>query len=179
MKRSYKLALSGILATLTLVSFVIENLFPPIIFAGARIGVSNIFVLLSLIMLGEGYAFATLIIKTVLGSLFAGNISMLMYSLPSGAVALMVEILLLRLVKSGVVSTSTAGAVINTVCQNLMFCLITDTVEVLYYLPYLALIATLSGVTVGLATFLIIKRLPQKLFDKKEKLKNGEESCEN
>ncbi len=179
MKKSFKLALSGILTALALISFIIENLFPPIIFAGSRIGVSNIFILLSLIFLGEGYAFATLVIKTVLGSLFAGNISMLMYSLPSGAIALTAEILLLRLSKCSIVSASTAGAVLNSLCQNLVFCLITATVEVLYYLPYLALIATLSGVTVGLATFFIVKRAPKTLFEKKENLNNGEKSCEN
>ncbi len=166
MKKSFRLALSGILTALALISFIIENLFPPIIFAGARIGVSNVFILLSLILLGEGYAFASLIIKTVLGSLFAGNISMLMYSLPSGAVALTAEILLLRFAKTSLVSASTAGAVINSVCQNLVFCLITNTIEVLYYLPYLALIAILSGLTVGLATFFIVRRLPNKLLEK-------------
>ncbi len=179
MKKSFKLALSGILTTLAIISFVIESLFPPIIFAGARIGVSNVFILLSLIMLGEGYAFITLILKTVIGSLFAGNVSMLIYSLPSGVIALAVEILLLRIVKSSVISASTVGAVINSICQNLTFCLMTSTVEVLYYLPYLAIIATLAGVTVGLAVFFIIKRLPKKFTEKKENLNNGEQSFEN
>ncbi len=167
MKTSTKLALSGILTALSLISFIIENLFPPIIFAGARIGVSNIFILLSLILLGNSYAFICLILKTVLGSLFAGNISMVIYSLPSGVIALTAEILLLKLVKCSIISASTVGAVINSLCQNLVFCLITNTVEVLYYLPYLAIIAVLSGLTVGLATFLIVKRLPNTLLEKK------------
>ncbi len=169
MKRSVKLSYVAILTALAIISFVIENLFPPIIFAGARIGVSNIFILLSLIILGEGYAFCVLIIKTVLGSLFAGNISMLIYSLPSGAIALALEIVLLRFVKTSLVCASASGAVINSTAQTLIFCLITNTAEVLYYLPYLALIATLSGITVGLTTTLIIKRLLKPTNEKKEK----------
>ncbi len=169
MKKTFKLSLSGIFSALAIVSFVIENLFPPIFFAGARIGVSNIFILLSLFILGEPYAYAVLILKTVLGSLIAGNISMLMYSLPSGALALTLEIFLARLLKTSVICLSTAGAVINITMQNLIFCLVTNTVEVLYYLPYLALIATLSGLTVGFATFLLVKKLPRKLFREKEK----------
>ncbi len=164
MKTSVKYALCGIFTALAIISFVIENLFPPIFFAGAGIGVSNIFILLSLILLGEIYAIITLILKTILGSLFAGNVSMLMYSLPSGVLALVSEIVLLRVVKSSILSASVVGAVINSISQNLVFCLITKTVEVLYYLPYLAVIATLSGLTVGLATFIVVKRLPKKLF---------------
>lgn len=159
MKRSLKLALSGILTCLAIISFVIESLFPPIFLAGARIGVSNIFILICLILLGEGYAFTTLILKTVLGSLFAGNVSMLIYSLPSGALALSTEILLLRFVKSSIVSASISGAVVNSITQTLTFCLITNTFEVLYYLLYSVLISLLSGLTVGLATFFITKRL--------------------
>ncbi len=169
MKPSFKICLAGILSTLAIISFVIENLFPPIIFVGARIGVSNVFILLALITLNEGYAFIVLIVKTIIGSLFAGNISMLMYSLPSGALALAIEILLLRFVKTSIVSTSTAGAVINILSQNVIFCLITNTFEVLYYLPYLVLIATLSGITVGTATYLIAKRLPKSFKREKEK----------
>ncbi len=168
MKTSLKCALTAIFTTLAIISFIIENLFPPIIFVGARIGVSNVFILLTLILLGEGYAFITLTLKTLLGSLFAGNISMIMYSLPAGAIALAVEILLSRFVKSSIVATSTAGAVINIVIQNFTFCLITKTVEVLYYLPYLTIIATISGIIVGLTTFLIVKRLPKKLFTEDE-----------
>ncbi len=169
MKSTFKLALCGILTTLAIISFVIENLFPPIIFAGARIGVSNIFILIALVLLGEGYAFCTLIVKTTLGSLFAGNISMLMYSLPSGALALGVEILLLRIIKSSIVSASAVGAIINSISQNVVFCLVSGMFEMLYYLPYLVIIALLSGLTVGIATYFITKRLPQKFFSDKEK----------
>ena len=168
MRRNFKFALSGILTTLAIISFVIESLFPPIILAGARIGVSNVFILLSLIMLGEGYAFITLILKTIQGSLFAGNVSMLIYSLPSGALALITEILLFRLVKSSIISASISGAVINSISQGLIFCLITKTLETLYYLPYLVLIAILSGATIGLASYFILKRLPLRLDIKKE-----------
>ncbi len=165
MKPTTKITLCAILTALAIVSFVIENLFPPIIFAGARIGVSNIFILLTLIVLGIPYAYIALTVKTLLGSLFAGNISMLIYSLPAGAIALTAETLLLVFVKKiSLPAVSVVGAVTNSAVQNIVFCIITGTLEILYYLPYLILIAVLSGLTIGVAVFLIVKRLPDKLF---------------
>ena len=162
MKNSHvsKISLCAIFSTLAIISFVIENLFPPLFFPGAKMGISNVFILLSLIVLGPGYAFITLVLKTVLGSLFAGNISAIMYSLPAGAIALSFEIVIIALLKKvSVLAVSIFGAVINVSLQNVTFCLITNTVEYLYYLPYLALIGVVAGLIVGFVTYLILKKL--------------------
>ena len=95
----------------------------------------------------------------MLGSLFSGNLSSIMYSLPAGIISLSVEIILIYLVKRvSVLSVSIAGAVINSTIQNLIFCLITGVNEFLFYLPYLALISVVSGLIVGLCVYLIIKK---------------------
>lgn len=162
-----KLAICGILTALALISFIIESLFPPLLIPGARLGVSNAFILLTLIFAGAPYAFAALILKCFLGSLFAGNISAILYSLPAGIVSLSLEtVILLFYKKFSVVSASTAGGVINLTVQNLVFCLITDTAQYLYYLPYLALIGAISGLTVGFIVYLVVKFLPKPLTDK-------------
>lgn len=170
MKKSFKLALSGIFATLALLSFILENLFPPLFLPGARMGISNIFILLPALILGGWYAVAVLIIKTTLGSLFVGNISAVMYSLPAGLVALGLELILIYLVKNvSLLATSIVGAVVNVSIQNIIFCLITNVPEFLVYLPYLALLSVISGSLIGLATFFIIKIFPQKLLSGQNK----------
>ena len=162
--RLYKLVLCALLSALALITFTIESLFPPIILPGARLGLSNVFILLCLILLGVPYAFSALVIKTIIGSLFAGNISMILYSLPAGAIALSIEIIILYFVKkSSIVSVSVAGAILNSALQNLTFCIVTGFIEYLSYLPYLTLIAIPSGVLIGFIVYLIAKRLPQKL----------------
>jgi len=165
MKKSYKLALAGIFAGLALIAFIIENLFPPLVLPGAKMGVSNLFILLSALILGGGYAFAVLAVKTVVGSLFVGNISSVMYSLPAGAIALGVELILLYLIKNvSILATSIVGAVLNVTVQNGVFCLVTNVPEYLFYLPYLALVSVVSGALIGIATYLIIKKFPFKKF---------------
>lgn len=164
MKTSFKISLCGILSAAALISFMLENLFPPIILPGARLGISNAFILLSAVLLGGKYGIATLIIKTVIGSIFAGNPSAIMYSLPAGLAALTLELILLHFTSVSVVATSVLGAVINTTVQNLTFCLVTNAVEYLLYLPYLGLIGAVGGVAVGLVVYLVVKKLPENKF---------------
>ena len=149
-KVTSKIALTGLLATLATITFLIENLFPPLILPGAKMGLSNIFILLAFITLGKVSAFSVLIVKAVLGSLFSGNISAIMYSLPAGAIALTLEVLILTLVKRiSIICTSVFGSVVNITVQNVVFCVITDTLNYLSYLPYFVIIGVVSGIIVG------------------------------
>lgn len=155
-----KITTCAVLSSLALISFMLENLLPPLLLPGARLGLSNIFILLSSLVLGWGYGYATLLVKVTLGSIFAGNFSALLYSLPAGILSLSIELLLIFLVKRvSIVATSIAGATLNITVQNLVFCLITGYQEYLSYLPYLSLIGIGSGLIVGLVTHLIIKKV--------------------
>ncbi|MBQ3116219.1 MAG: Gx transporter family protein, partial [Clostridia bacterium] len=141
-------------------SFVLEGLFPPFVLPGARMGVSNIFILLSAMILGWKYALATFVVKVTLGSLFSGNFLAIIYSLPAGILSLVIELTLIYFIRRvSIVCVSVVGAVVNVTGQNLIFCLITKTPEYLSYLPYLTLTATFAGLTIGFATYLILKKL--------------------
>ena len=169
MKRtsSIKLVLCALCSALATITFMIENLFPSIAIPGARIGVSNVFILLATITLGGTYGYITLTVKVLLGSIFSGNLFAVVYSLPAGIVALTIELLALKFCrKISIICISVCGAVINSLIQNATFCIITATPEFLYYLPYLSLFSVLGGITVGFAVFLIIKIVPNSLFGK-------------
>ena len=160
-----KITLCAVLSAFATITFVIENLFPPIVLPGAKMGLSNVFILLSVLLVGIRYGFITLFVKTILGSLFAGNLSSIIYSLPAGLFALIIEVILLFIIKKvSLPAVSVAGAVINSSVQNLIFCLVTNSVEMLYYLPYLSLISVVTGFLIGLTVHLVIKRLPERLF---------------
>ncbi len=164
---TFKLTLASVLCAFAIISFVLESLFPPLFIPGARMGLSNIFILLTVILIGNVYGYAVLIIKITLGSLFAGNISSALYSLPAGVISLSVEILLLCFTtKVSVIAVSIAGACFNTTVQNLVFCLVAGSPEYLCYLPYLACIGVLAGLIVGFAVYLVVKFLPKNFIDK-------------
>ena len=159
-----KIATAAVLSAAALAVYVVESLFPPLILPGAKMGLSNVFVLLALVCLGVGYAFAALAVKIAVGNLIVGNFSTLMYSLPAGVISLAVMSLLFFNGKSrfGLIALSVAGAVVHNA-------LVTDTPAVLSLLPYLALIGVLSGAIVGAATYFALKIVPksqwQRLLD--------------
>lgn len=161
-----KLILSGIFAAFALVAFMLENLFPPLFIAGGRIGIANFFVLLAGIVAGFWYGFAVLTVKAVLGSLITGNATAILYSLPAGAIAYTVQMLLiLYLPKISVIAASVTGGVINASIQNFVFCLIAKTPEYIVYTPYLALVGALGGLIVGTAVLITLKLVPLKFFN--------------
>lgn len=168
----YKIAACGMYSALALIAFVLENLFPPLFIPSARLGISNVFILLAAITLGVPYGAATLAIKCVLGSVFSGNASAVIYSLPAGAVSFTVEILTIRFAKkTSVTAASALGAVINSICQNTVFCLITGDFGFFVYLPYLTAIGAACGLFVGIAAVLALRILPSrfcggKLYEK-------------
>jgi len=158
-----------VLATLTavaLIMFMVESLFPPLFFPGAKMGISNICTLLCLVMLTPFDAIILIIIRTTLGSLFSSGISTLVYSLPAGMISVVVSSLLMLFhPKISLVAISITSAVIHNITQNLIFVWISGVTLMLNYMPYLSLIGVLAGFIVGIATYFLVKAIPQSTFN--------------
>lgn len=161
-----RLALLAVLSAMALISFMIEGLFPPLFLPGAKMGISNIFSMLALLLLGPLEAIVVVAVRTVLGSLFGGGISTLLYSFSAGMVAIVVGCYLVRFAfpKVSIVAISVVSAVVHNVSQVLVFCLASNTPQMLYYAPWMALLGIVAGVIVGFAVWLIVKNLPQKML---------------
>ena len=161
-KFTKKIALCALYSTFALLSFMLESLIPPLIIPNARIGISNIFILLSTFSLGLYYGITTILVKSILGSLFIGNVSAVLYSLPAGVIALVVQVLILSFnSKVSITATSIIGSIINSLVQNVVFCVFTNSFEYLIYLPYLAVISLISGLIVGTIIYILLKKIPK------------------
>lgn len=163
-----RIAADALFAALALITFLIENLFPPLFFPGAKMGLANIFSLAALILYGPVDAFAVVAVRTMLGSLFASNISALLYSFTGGITAMAVSAILLYALypKISVMAVSIVAAVAHNIVQNLVFVAISSTPLVFSYMPYLALIGVLSGAIVGAAVMLIFKKVPLSVYER-------------
>lgn len=161
-----RLATLAVLSALSLCMFVVENLFPPLILPGAKLGLGNVFSLLALAVAGTVDGLVVVVVRCVLGSLVVGNLTTLLYSLVGGLVSFAVSAVLYKFVfpRVSIVAISVCGAVVHNLVQNLVFCLVSDTPQMFGYMPYLALLGILSGVTVGVAVWLAMRMLPQKLL---------------
>lgn len=161
-----RLATLSALTAMGLIMFMVESLFPPLILPGAKMGLSNIFSLLTLFLLGPLDAFVLVLVRTTLGSVFTGNMSTLMYSLSAGVVSVLVSSLLVELAypKVSIVAISVVSAIMHNVAQNVVFCLVSNTPEMFSYLPWLALLGILAGLIVGFAVWFILRAVPVKTF---------------
>ena len=162
-----KTASISVLCAMSLISFMLENLLPPLFLPGAKIGLSNIFTLFTLVVYTPIDAILLVIIRTTLGSIIVGNISSLIYSLSAGLCSIIISSILITYVhpKISLISISIVSAIIHNIIQTLVFSIITNSTSMLFYLPYFALIGILSGVIVGAVVYLVIHKLPINFFN--------------
>ena len=170
MKRSSftakKIATLAVFTTLSLITFIIENQFPPMFIPGARMGLANIFSFAALIMYSPIEAFWIVAIRCGLGAVYAGNVSALLYSFTGGVIAMAVSSVLMYTLypRISVTAVSVTAAVCHNVTQNVVFVLMSGTVNMFVNLPYLVLLGIASGAIVGGVVMLVFKKVPKSVF---------------
>lgn len=170
MKRSSftakKIATLAVFTTLSLITFIIENQFPPMFIPGARMGLANIFSFAALIMYSPIEAFLIVAIRCGLGAVYAGNVSALLYSFTGGVVSMAVSSVLMYTIypRISVTAVSVTAAVCHNVTQNVVFVLMSGTVNMFVNLPYLVLLGIASGAIVGGVVMLVFKKVPKSVF---------------
>lgn len=164
-----RIAIDAVLAAASLIVFTVESLLPPLLLPGAKIGLSNIFSLLALLLFGYFDGLAVLLTRLLLGSVITGTVSSLIYGLIAGLISLTVSFVLIRFAYPNVsiVAISVTAAVTHNVIQALSFVLFNGAPQMLAYMPYLALIGTASGLFVGFVVFVLDRSLPDKITDRK------------
>ena len=161
-----RLAMLSVLAAMALIMFMVESLFPPLFLPGAKMGLSNIFSMLAVFLLGPTDALVLVVVRTTLGSVFTGNVSTLLYSMSAGIVSVIVTSLLVEFAypRVSIVAISVVAAVIHNLTQNIVFCLISNTPQMFAYMPWLALLGVVAGIIVGFAVWFILRSIPVKTF---------------
>lgn len=165
MKKTKKIALTGVFTALALVFSYIEFLIPfdSIGVPGIKPGFANLVVMCALYTLGLPYAAAISLVRILLSFLLFGNVTSLLYSLAGGILSLAVMFLLKKTNVFGEVGVSVGGAVSHNIAQTAVSFIILSFGAVVYYVPVLLLSAVLFGVINGFILKLILSRA-DKLF---------------
>mgnify|MGYP001229412677 CR=1 FL=1 len=157
----------SVFTAVALVMHYLEGLLPPLLaFApGSKIGLSNIITLSAIIFLGYFDAFAVLIVRCVLASVF-GNVFGLIYSLGGGICAFAVMSLLYRFAcpKISVIGISVLGAVAHNITQTFIAAAIVQQINLIIILPLMLIASVIAGVFVGIVVYFLVKYLPLNLF---------------
>ena len=154
------IALCAVLAALALALSTLEGLFPLSLFVplpGVKLGLANIVTVFALYQLGAGAALAVLVTRCLLGGLFAGNLSAMLFSMLGGLSAMLVMILLKRLPRLSVYGVSVGGAAAHNIGQMAAAVITLGSTMVLGYLPFLLLVSLLTGTLTGFVTALLLR----------------------
>lgn len=157
-----QVAMCAMLTALALGLSTLENLFPVTLFIplpGVKLGLANIVTVFALYQLGAAPALCILVARCLLGSLFAGNASALLFSLLGGVLAMLVMMALTRLRGLSVYGVSIGGAAAHNCGQIAAACLTLGSMAPLYYLPILLGASLITGAVTGVAAACLFRAL--------------------
>ncbi|MEG2176885.1 MAG: Gx transporter family protein [Oscillibacter sp.] len=157
-----QLVLCAVLTALALGLSYLENFLPltlAIPIPGMKLGLANIVTVFALYALGPGEALCILISRCFLGSLFAGNLNALLFSMLGGLAAMLVMIALNRLRGLSVYGVSIGGAAAHNCGQVAAAVVSMGNLAPLYYLPILLGVSLFTGALTGFVAGLLFRAL--------------------
>lgn len=163
--KTKRIACLGLFIALAFVLSYVEFLLPLNIgIPGAKVGLANLVVMVALYTLGKKDAALLSFVRVVLVGLTFGNLAMLLYSLAGAVLSFLVMLIAKRTKLFSITGVSVLGGVFHNVGQIIVAMLVLETGSLLYYLPFLIVIGTISGVVIGLLSGMITARVGR-LFD--------------
>ena len=156
------IALCAVLTALALGLSTLENLFPVTLVVplpGVKLGLANIVTVFALYELGAVPALTILAARCLLGGVFAGNLSALLFSLLGGFTAMLVMIALHALPRLSVYGVSVGGAAAHNCGQVAAAMLTLGSAAPLAYLPFLLLVSVFTGALTGFVAAMLFRAM--------------------
>ncbi len=151
----------ALLASVALIIFVIELRIPnPFPIPGVKLGLANIVTVYAVFRYRPSETAMIVTVRLLLGAMFSGNLSALLYS-AAGAVCCLLGMLALRriLPEKQIWLCSVIGAMLHNIGQIAAAVIIMRSFGVIAYLPLLLVTGSLAGMFTGLCAQLLLKRL--------------------
>ena len=160
MMNTHKITLMGILTAGAIIIAILESFIPSVGIPGVKLGLANIVILIILYEIGIREAIIVDLCRVFLVGLLRGSLFSMgfLMSLTGATLSLGITILLYLVVKKfSIIGVSVVGSVFHVVGQILIAMAFLGSVYVVYYLPFIALSAIITGVFVGFVSKLVIK----------------------
>lgn len=163
MTKTKEISLCAVLTALALGLSYMERFIPLQLIVplpGVKLGLANIVTLVALYMLRPRHAMMILIPRCILGALFGGGITGLMFSLLGGLLAVGVMTLTGRIPLFSIYGVSILGAAAHNIGQIIAAMALMKSIYIAAYLPYLLLVGIFTGFLTGSVTAGILRILP-------------------
>ncbi len=161
-----KLARLALLTAIALIIFVVEMRIPDLVpIPGVKLGLANIVTVYAIYHYSAKETSLIVLARILLGSIFGGNISAIIYSL-SGAFLCLIGMIILRRVidEKNIWICSILGAVLHNIGQTAAAIVVMKTTAVLSYLPFLLVSGCIAGAFTGICAQLLVRKSSN--FDK-------------
>ncbi len=147
-KKSVYLAL---FLSMSIVLSIVESFIPSIGIPGAKLGLANIMTLVVMYTYTTKDAFTILVLRLIVVGLLRGTIGAPAFflSVSGGMLAFMLMYFFKRIQVFSITSVSVMGSLGHSLGQIFMAMIILNTAELIYYFPFLFLIAIPTGLFVG------------------------------
>ena len=162
MKKLHKMIFLSLLVSIGLALSILESSIPlPIPIPGARLGLSNIVILVTLVIFGFKEAFIVSVLKSIVLMLVTGSISSFIYSISGAILSTIVMIIAYKYFSNifSLIGVSILGAVAHNIGQIIVASLIMTNIKIFFYLPILLLMSLFTGYFVGISSNYISKNL--------------------
>ncbi|MBM7623092.1 Gx transporter family protein [Sporohalobacter salinus] len=145
----------ALFAAIAVVLHLVETLIPmSVIVPGAKLGLANAMVLLTLVLFGYKAGIKVLLLRIVISSFLLGTFMTTSFylSLTGGLLSFGIMSIFYRYLsdKFSLVGISLVGAVVHNIGQIITAYLIINNWGIFYYLPYLLFFSIPTGIFIGL-----------------------------
>lgn len=161
-----KLARLALLTAIALIIFIVEMRIPNLVpIPGVKLGLANIVTVYAMYHYSAKETSLIVLARILLGSIFGGNISAIIYSL-SGAFLCLTDMIILRRIidEKNIWICSVLGAVLHNIGQTAAAIVVMKTTAVLSYLPFLLVSGCIAGAFTGICAQLLVRKSSN--FDK-------------
>ncbi len=137
------------------------NIPMPVVIPGAKIGISNIIVLVTIVFFGYREGIFVAVLKTLLLVLITGSVSSFIFSFTGTMLSALVMIASHRFLSRylSIIGISILGAVFHNVGQIIAAAVVLESTHIVAYLPFLMIFAIFTGIFIGFSSREVVKIL--------------------
>ncbi len=151
----------SLMTAVSLIIFIVESRIPGLLpVPGMKPGLANTVTVAAVYRYRPREAAMIVLARILLGSLFTGNVSVLIYSISGAALSLAGMLLIRNFVpEKYLFLTSIAGAMLHNTGQTIAACAVMRTTAVFVYLPVLLTAAAITGLFTGLCAKYALEKM--------------------
>lgn len=166
MNKIKKIVFLSLLVSIGLALSIMESSMPvPFLAPGAKLGLSNMVVLTTLVVFGFKEGFTVAVLKSFSFALATGSFSGLFYSLSGAILSAIVMHIIYKYFSNlfSLIGVSVFGALAHNFAQIGVASIMMENIKIFSYLPVMSLVSLFTGYFVGLSSIFITRNLKKNL----------------